>query len=230
LCPAAASLSARQNRHTKRTVEDACPYNHRVTLRLGKYSPSPLGKGDRRRRRRWMRCSCSPFRSAQITPVGRGLVSRRCFHFRSAKFEPCNNPSAPLFARQTKRTVEDACPYKTSRCHRQHFTPHSAAFHKIADFISRCEATFHRAFYALSPLRYTPSPRPTIYHVATGNISRRILRHFTKSSILFHVANGNISPRRQYRRRHPVSNFKGRERKILCPFCYTLKPDIISER
>ena len=39
------------------------------------YSPSPLGKGDRRRRRWWMRCSCS------------------------------------LFARQTKWTVEDACPY-----------------------------------------------------------------------------------------------------------------------
>jgi len=32
------------------------------------------------------------------------------------------------------------------------------------------------------------TPVPTKHHVATGNISRRILRHFTKSPILFHVA------------------------------------------
>ena len=35
---------------------------------------------------------------------------------------------------------------------------------------------------------YGTPHRPTIFHVAEGNISRRHRRYFTKASLLFHVA------------------------------------------
>ena len=68
---------------------------------------------------------------------------------------------------------EDACPYNLR---------HTFPLGKSGRFVNRPYGTHPRL--ALQK-----------FHVATGNISRRRRRHFTKSSILFHVANGNISPR-----------------------------------
>ena len=140
-------LSARQNRQTKWTVEDACPYNSRHTFPLGKYSPSPLGKGDRRRRRWWMRFSRFPFCSAKFKlsnnpstasgppPSARGR-RRVALHLHGkSKGRIRNPPSQIIFTlpkatfhaaiggiSQKRRAAKNAAPDFISRCQRQHFT------------------------------------------------------------------------------------------------------------